>query len=210
MPTIPLNSIEDGRWYKQRESVDITGQEAIYVELIEALSRERPLTGKRYNRTIRTFVHRGLPWFNKGQIIDIYKRLCVQGYMEFDPELRIHLQMKPTRTQAGVTVVTVLTKPYPCPGECIFCPTDVRMPKSYLHDEPGAQRAERHGFDPFAQTVARIRALEQIGHPAEKIELLILGGTWSSYQRSYQEWFVKRCLDAINDHGRTHWSKHRK
>ena len=73
------------------------------------------------------------------------------------------------------------------------------MPKSYLHDEPGAQRAERHGFDPFAQTSARIRALEQIGHPAEKIELLILGGTWSSYPRSYQEWFVKRCLDAINE-----------
>jgi elongator complex protein 3 len=75
----------------------------------------------------------------------------------------------------------------------------VRMPKSYLHDEPGAQRAERHGFDPYSQTRARIRALEQIGHPAEKIELLILGGTWSSYTRSYQEWFVKRCFDAMNE-----------
>jgi len=72
------------------------------------------------------------------------------------------------------------------------------MPKSYLHDEPGAQRAERHAFDPYGQTAARIRALEQIGHPADKIELLILGGTWSSYRRDYQEWFVKRCLDAMN------------
>ncbi len=199
MTVVPLNSIEDGRWYAQRESVDITGQEPLFVELIEALARKQPLTGKKYNKTMRTFVHRGLPWLNKGQIIDVYERLCAQGLMVFEPELRIHLQMKPTRTQAGVTVVTVLTKPYPCPGECIFCPTDVRMPKSYLHDEPGAQRAERHGFDPFAQTTARIRALEQIGHPAEKIELLILGGTWSSYQRSYQEWFVKRCFDAINE-----------
>ena len=199
MTIVPLDSIEDGRWYAKRESVDISGQEEIYVELIESLARKRPLTGKMYNRTMRTFVHRGLPWLNKGQIIDVYERLCAQGHMEFEPELRIHLQKKPTRTQAGVTVVTVLTKPYPCPGECIFCPTDVRMPKSYLHDEPGAQRAERHGFDPFAQTSVRIRALQQIGHPAEKIELLILGGTWSSYQRRYQEWFVKRCLDAIND-----------
>jgi elongator complex protein 3 len=199
MTIVPLDSIEDGQWYAQRESVDISGQETLYVELIEALGHKRPLTGKKYNRTMRTFVHRGLPWLNKGQIIDVYERLCAQGLMAFEPELRIHLQMKPTRTQAGVTVVTVLTKPYPCPGECIFCPTDVRMPKSYLHDEPGAQRAERHGFDPYAQTAARIRALEQIGHPAEKIELLILGGTWSSYKRSYQEWFVKRCLDAIND-----------
>ncbi len=199
MTTVPLNSIEDGRWYAQRESANITGQEALFVELIEALAEKRPLTGKKYNQTVRDYVKRGLPWLNKGQLIDIYERLCAQGFMEFQPELRIHLQMKPTRSQAGVTVVTVLTKPYPCPGECIFCPTDVRMPKSYLHDEPGAQRAERHGFDPHAQTLARIRALEQIGHPAEKIELLILGGTWSSYQRSYQEWFVKRCLDAINE-----------
>lgn len=199
MTTIPLNSIEDGRWYAQREAVDISGQETLYVELIETLSRKRPLTGKKYNRTMRTFVHRGLPWLNKGQILDVYERLCEQGLMAYEPEVRIHLQMKPTRSQAGVTVVTVLTKPYPCPGKCIFCPTDVRMPKSYLHDEPGAQRAERHGFDPYAQTAARIRALEQIGHPAEKIELLILGGTWSSYTRSYQEWFVKRCFDAMNE-----------
>ena len=72
------------------------------------------------------------------------------------------------------------------------------MPKSYLHDEPGAQRAERHAFDPYTQTEARIQALEQIGHPAEKIELLVLGGTWSSYRRDYQEWFIKRCFDAMN------------
>jgi elongator complex protein 3 len=128
----------------------------------------------------------------------VYETLCHRGWLEFDADVRTHLQMKPTRTQAGVTVVTVLTKPYPCPGKCIFCPTDVRMPKSYLHDEPGAQRAERHAFDPYAQTAARIHALEKIGHPADKIELLILGGTWSSYRRDYQEWFVRRCLDAMN------------
>lgn len=199
MNIITVDAIEDGRWYAQREQVDITGQEELYIEMIETLARKRPLTGQKYNRTMRDFVQRGLPWLNKGQLLDVYMRLCDQGLMEFQPDLRIHLQMKPTRSQAGVTVVTVLTKPYPCPGECIFCPTDVRMPKSYLHDEPGAQRAERHGFDPFAQTTARIRALEQIGHPVEKIELLILGGTWSSYRRDYQEWFVKRCLDAINE-----------
>ena len=195
---IPLNDIEDGDWYALREPLPIAGQEALFVALIEALVRERPLTGQKYNSTVRRFVQQGVPWLNKGQLLDVYERLCAGGWLTYDPEVRTILQMKPTRSQAGVTVVTVLTKPYPCPGECIFCPTDVRMPKSYLHDEPGAQRAERHGFDPFAQTAARIRALEQIGHPAEKIELLILGGTWSSYKRSYQEWFVKRCFDAMN------------
>jgi elongator complex protein 3 len=106
--------------------------------------------------------------------------------------------MKPVRTQSGVATVTVLTKPFPCPGECIFCPTDVRMPKSYLADEPGAIRAEAHGFDPFATTASRLRALENIGHPTDKVELLILGGTWSYYPADYQAWFVQRCLDALN------------
>jgi elongator complex protein 3 len=147
---------------------------------------------------MRRFVTRGLPWLSKSQALDVYLRLCERHLMPFDPETRLLLQTKPVRSQAGVTVVTVLTKPYPCPGHCVFCPTDVRMPKSYLHDEPGAQRAERHAFDPYDQTAARIRTLEQIGHPADKIELLILGGTWSSYRRDYQEWFVHRCLDAMN------------
>ena len=103
------------------------------------------------------------------------------------------------RTLSGVTTVTVLTKPYPCPGKCIFCPTDVRMPKSYLADEPGAMRGLEHDFDPYTQVKSRIQALESLGHPTDKIELLILGGTWSSYQRDYQEWFVKRCFDAMNE-----------
>ena len=195
---VPLVELDDTEWREQHQAVEINGRHAQFVSLIETLEQQRPLTGKRYNRTMQQFAREGLPWMAKSQIIQVYDELCAAGWMAFDPDLRVHLQMKPTRSQAGVTVVTVLTKPYPCPGKCIFCPTDVRMPKSYLHDEPGAQRAERHGFDPYEQTAARIAALEQIGHPADKIELLILGGTWSSYRRDYQEWFVKRCFDAMN------------
>ena len=158
----------------------------------------RPLTSRGYNAAVRAFARRGLPWLSKSQVLDAYQRLCIAGRLTFDPDLRTHLQMKPMRTQAGVAVVTVLTKPYPCPGKCIFCPTDVRMPKSYLHDEPGAQRAERHAFDPYEQTASRLRALEATGHPTGKIELLVLGGTWSSYRRDYQAWFIKRCFDALN------------
>lgn len=199
--TIPPESVQvqAAEWQSRHEPVAMQpGQEALYVALIEELAGIRPLTGKKYQYTIRKYSRQGLPWLSKSEILRIYEQLCDEDWMEYDETVRTHLQMKPTRSQAGVTVVTVLTKPYPCPGKCIFCPTDVRMPKSYLHDEPGAQRAERHAFDPFAQTEARISALEQIGHPAEKIELLILGGTWSSYRRDYQEWFVKRCLDAMN------------
>ncbi len=191
--------VKVAEWQSRNEPVLLAeGQEPMFLELVETLLRKRPLTSKKYQHTMRTYARQGLPWLSKSNVIRLYEELCEAGWAEFDPDVRTHLQMKPIRSQAGVTVVTVLTKPYPCPGKCIFCPTDVRMPKSYLHDEPGAQRAERHGFDPYSQTAARIRALEQIGHPAEKIELLILGGTWSSYRRDYQEWFVKRCLDAMN------------
>lgn len=186
-------------WAEQHSAVEIDpAHVALYVALIEALLEKRPLTGKKFQLTMREYARQGLPWLSKSDVISVYDQLCERGIMEADPEVKIHLQKKPTRSQAGVTVVTVLTKPYPCPGKCIFCPTDVRMPKSYLHDEPGAQRAERHGFDPYAQTDGRLTALEQIGHPTDKIELLILGGTWSSYPREYQEWFVKRCFDAMN------------
>ncbi len=197
VPTVEDDSY-DAEWQAKRDSVSLDGQEQLFIQLIEKLATKRSLTNKRYTRIMRQFVGYGLPWMSKSQTLDVYQQLCDLGLMAFDPDIRTLLQTKPVRSQAGVTVVTVLTKPYPCPGKCIFCPTDVRMPKSYLHDEPGAQRAERHAFDPYAQTAARIRALEKIGHPVEKIELLILGGTWSSYRRDYQEWFVKRCFDAMN------------
>jgi len=185
-------------WLARNQPVTLDGREELLVELIAALAATRPLTGRRYNHLIRAFARRGLPWLSKSQVLDAYEQLCAAGRLIFDPDLRTHLQMKPMRSQAGVAVVTVLTKPYPCPGRCVFCPTDARMPKSYLHDEPGAQRAERHAFDPYEQTASRLRALEATGHPTGKIELLVLGGTWSSYRRDYQEWFVKRCFDALN------------
>ena len=134
----------------------------------------------------------------KHVLVYAYREQLETGEWEEDPGLLEKLRMKPVRTLSGVTTVTVLTKPYPCPGKCIFCPTDTRMPKSYLPDEPGAMRALHHEFDPFEQTSARIEALEAIGHPTDKIELLILGGTWSAYQRDYQRWFIKRCLEALN------------
>ncbi len=137
-------------------------------------------------------------YLNKAALVAAYKQMVESGAIEADTTLLERIRMKPMRTLSGVTTVTVLTKPYPCPGKCIFCPTDVRMPKSYLPDEPGAMRALEHEFDPFTQVESRIRALKNLGHPTDKIELLILGGTWSSYKRDYQEWFVARCFDAMN------------
>ena len=137
-------------------------------------------------------------YLTKAALVAAYNQMVEAGAIQPDRVLLERIRMKPMRTLSGVTTVTVLTKPYPCPGKCIFCPTDVRMPKSYLPDEPGAMRALEHQFDPYEQVKARIRALTNLGHPTDKIELLILGGTWSSYRRDYQEWFVGRCFDAMN------------
>jgi elongator complex protein 3 len=137
-------------------------------------------------------------FLNKVTLVAVYRQLVEEGAWDDNPALMNKIRLKPTRTLSGVTTVTVLTKPYPCPGKCIFCPTDVRMPKSYLPDEPGAMRALYHQFDPFEQVEARIQALYDVGHPTDKIELLVLGGTWSAYRKDYQEWFLKRCFDAMN------------
>ena len=140
----------------------------------------------------------GEGYMGKNVLVAAYNQLVESGEWPSDPELLARIRMKPVRSLSGVTVVTVLTKPYPCPGKCIFCPTDVRMPKSYLPDEPGAMRGLHHEFDPFDQVTARLEALQAVGHPTDKIELLVLGGTWSSYRKDYQEWFVLRCFDALN------------
>ncbi len=110
--------------------------------------------------------------------------------------------MKPIRTLSGVVPVTLLTKPFPCPGKCIFCPDDVKMPKSYLSAEPGAQRALANKFDPYHQVYSRLETYYANGHSTDKVELIILGGTWSVYPERYQIWFIKRCFDALNSFDR--------
>src|SRR4029078_9277341 len=138
----------------------------------------------------KKFTRENGAFWSKTELWAAYQQLA--GTKDLQPvraDISQVLQMKPTRTISGVAPVTVLTKPFPCPGECIFCPNDVRMPKSYLSDEPGAQRAEQNGFDPYLQTYSRLLALYKTGHPLDKIEVIVLGGTWSFYPESYQIWF---------------------
>ena len=108
---------------------------------------------------------------------------------------------KPMRTASGVAVVAVMTSPHPCPhGKCVYCPGGVEndSPQSYTGKEPAARRAARNDFDPYRQVSDRIQQLEAIGHKTDKIDLIIMGGTFTSRDAEYQEWFVRRCLDAMN------------
>jgi len=137
-------------------------------------------------------------YLSKDFLIAAYREMVAAGELREDPALAERLRMKPVRTLSGVATVSVLTRPYPCPGTCIFCPDDSRMPKSYIADEPGALRASQNAFDPFRQVASRLSSLESVGHPTGKVELLILGGTWNAYPKDYREEFVRRCLDALS------------
>jgi elongator complex protein 3 len=158
---------------------------------------EEVRAGKPLGAALREYSWNGAPLY-KSALVAAYQQLVESGEWQPDEALLAVIRLKPVRTLSGVTTVTVLTKPYPCPGKCIFCPDDIRMPKSYLPDEPGAMRAVEHNFDPYLQVRSRLEALNAVGHPTDKIELLILGGTFSSYRRDYQAWFVHQCFNAMN------------
>lgn len=140
----------------------------------------------------------GRGFLAKHALVAAYREKIRRGEWEDDPSLLEKIRMKPIRTLSGVTTITVLTKPHPCPGECIFCPTEEGLPQSYLSDEPGARRGVEHGFDPYTQVASRLKALHEVGHPTDKIELLILGGSWTAYPPDYREWFIRRCFEALN------------
>jgi elongator complex protein 3 len=130
-----------------------------------------------------------------------YGRLIAAHPEQRDRQLDKILTRREVRSLSGVAVITVLTKPYPCPGQCTYCPSEARMPKSYLSNEPAAMRALSLEFEPWRQVAFRLRALIANGHSADKIELIVKGGTWSAYPWKYQQWFIKRCFDACNQFG---------
>jgi elongator complex protein 3 len=161
----------------------------------------RPIDTDALRPLLRRFPKDDRGFFSRAELIAGLAAFGVELGASDAGQLCAQLRMRPVRTESGVTPITVLTKPFPCPGQCVFCPNDVRMPKSYLSREPGCQRAEQNRFDPYLQTYNRLAALAAIGHSVEKAELIILGGTFSFYPEPYQRWFVRRCFDALNDMG---------
>ena len=114
------------------------------------------------------------------------------------------LQTKPVRSISGVSIITVMTKPWPCPhGKCTFCPggPTYGLPESYTGREPAAMRAIQHGYDPRKQVESRIEQLRVIGHPVDKVELIVLGGTLLAMSQAYLERFVCDCLNALTGAG---------
>ncbi|MEM0448477.1 MAG: tRNA uridine(34) 5-carboxymethylaminomethyl modification radical SAM/GNAT enzyme Elp3 [Methanomassiliicoccales archaeon] len=120
---------------------------------------------------------------------------------EMKPLVKEVLRRKDVRTLSGVAVVAVMTSPAPCPhGRCTYCPggVDNNSPQSYTGKEPAARRASHNEYDPYKQVTARLQQLEAIGHATDKVDLIIMGGTFTSRPWEYQVYFVKSCFDAMN------------
>ncbi len=107
------------------------------------------------------------------------------------------LKKKPTRSLSGVSVVAVMTKPWPCPGRCIYCPRGDAA-QSYTGQEPAALRAKQNQFDSYRQVKARIKQLEASGHPTDKIEVIVMGGTFTAMPRDYRDSFILGIFNALN------------
>jgi len=129
-----------------------------------------------------------------------YEKMIPKRQIKRNEKLEKLLKTRGIRTQSGVAVVAVLTKSYPCPGKCIYCPTEKDMPKSYLSNEPAVMRAISSKFDPYRQVQTRLRSLELNGHDTDKIELIVMGGTFSYFPKNYQQKFITQCFQACNDY----------
>ncbi|WP_227374227.1 tRNA uridine(34) 5-carboxymethylaminomethyl modification radical SAM/GNAT enzyme Elp3 [Haladaptatus halobius] len=120
-------------------------------------------------------------------------------------ELEAVLRRKPVRTASGVSPVAIMTSPHQCPhGKCLYCPggpsSEFSSSQSYTGHEPAAARGVQNDYDPYGQVTLRLEQLREIGHPIDKVELILMGGTMTARSHDYQEWFVKRALEAMNDY----------
>jgi elongator complex protein 3 len=132
-------------------------------------------------------------------LLETYQKMVENGSVEHDKQFEIFMRKADIRSMSGIAVITSLVKPYMCPGTCVYCPTEVRMPKSYISSEPAAARSQQLNFDPYLLMQKRIEMLEDHGHPCDKIEYIIKGGTWNAYPLKYQYWYVLESFRACNN-----------
>ncbi len=174
--------------------------------VLSARLREMRQSGDSYTKTgesrnVKNEQDGSIQMPTKSEVLALYRALVKEGVEEVSIDAEMAMRKIKTKSNSGVAVVSLLTKPFACPGRCTYCPTDVSMPKSYLAKEPAAARALANDFDPYMQITSRLKALEQNGHPIDKIEMIVIGGTWSFYHPVYQEEFLIGCYRACNDYG---------
>lgn len=132
-------------------------------------------------------------------LLGAYQTLVKKKSIAPHQHIEQFLKKADIRSGSGIAVITSLLKPYPCPGKCVYCPTEVRMPKSYIASEPAAARSLKLNFNPYLLMQKRIEMLEGNGHSADKIEYITKGGTWNAYTLHYQYWYMLESFKACNN-----------
>ncbi|PIR74884.1 MAG: tRNA uridine(34) 5-carboxymethylaminomethyl modification radical SAM/GNAT enzyme Elp3 [Candidatus Magasanikbacteria bacterium CG10_big_fil_rev_8_21_14_0_10_47_10] len=170
--------------------------ETIVLDILE----KKPLTKAEFDDIRRRASSKlGINQPANRDVLRAYHDLIKKKRIAPAPEME-HLFMKAgIRSTSGIAVITSLLKPYTCPGKCIYCPTEVRMPKSYIASEPAAARSLRLNFNPYLLMQKRIEMLEKNGHPTDKIEYITKGGTWNAYPLKYQYWYILESFKACNN-----------
>ena len=184
-----------------------------YVSIVKELWKITYEDNKHFLLILRQLrkIHKISPKMSK--LLFIYRELVNKQNFKENPSLKFCLITKKVRRLSGVMVITVLTSPYPtyklpngkikkqrfsCKHDCYFCPNQKGQPRSYLKNEPAVARANRNEFNPINQFNDRANTYYCVGHPVDKIELLVLGGTFSEYPIQYQEEFVRDLFYAAN------------
>lgn len=174
---------------------------SINIQIIKELIKKRVNDPKVLAGIIRKIVKKkGIKTYPSNSfLLKEYHSLVKSEKLKASGEIENLLRKRKIRSLSGIVTISVLTKPYQCPGNCLYCPSQKGVPKSYLNNEPAVLRAIANKYDPYNQVKSRLETLSATGHPTDKIDLIIIGGTWSYLPKNYQEKFIKRCFDAANN-----------
>ncbi|GBD34165.1 Oxygen-independent coproporphyrinogen-III oxidase-like protein YqeR [bacterium HR34] len=171
-------------------------------KLIEAIKTGK--TNQHYLDSIKRYISKKykIPIISNRELIKVYKKIVKRKKALKSKKIEDILRVRKVRSTSGVVIVSVLTKPYPCGGACLFCPAEKGVPKSYLSNEPAVMRALLNKYNPYKQVYSRLKALDENLHPIDKVDLRIIGGTWSYHPKNYQKYFIKECFRACDNYGR--------
>jgi elongator complex protein 3 len=169
------------------------------LRLYQELKNCDEVTDKRFAKLKNEFSAKfKVPNITNIELIEAYRQLMSIGDLVKNKKIERLISRRKVRSSSGVAVITCQTKPFSCPGKCVYCPSEPNMPKSYLSNQPASMRAVLNKFDPFAQVQNRLASLMVTGHDVSKIEIIIIGGTWSFLPLEYQQDFIKNIYDGLN------------
>lgn len=172
----------------------------VLTQIVHAIIEQHPENRDEFHDALRKVTNKlAIKMPPNRELLSAYQILVKKKSIEPNAALEEMMKKAVIRNLSGVAIITSLVKPYTCPGKCVYCPTEVKMPKSYIATEPAAARALRLDFSPYEQMARRMQMLEVNGHDTDKIEFIIKGGTWNAYPIKYQYWFINESFKACNN-----------